>query len=138
MGGVLTRMNRLGGCLLLACALAASANSLPEQITRDVRGLSVRGEAVMRFFGLKVYDVRLWTPMKPFTYSEPFAVELVYDMALKGKDIAERSVKEMRAQGCSDEAKLPNNTCASGRCQGIQCPLRHRLVPPQNPCASRG
>ena len=106
MGGMLTRMNRLGGCLLLACALTASANSLPEQINRDVSGLSVRGEAVMRFFGLKVYDVRLWTPMKPFTHSEPFAVELVYDMALKGKDIAERSVKEMRAQGCSDEAKL--------------------------------
>lgn len=106
MGGVLTRMNRLGGCLFLAWALAASANNLPEQIIRDVKGLSVRGEAVMRFFGLKVYDVRLWTPMKPFTHSEPFAVELVYDMALKGKDIADRSVKEMRAQGCSDEAKL--------------------------------
>ena len=44
--------------------------------------------------------------MKPFTHSEPFAVELVYDMALTGKDIADRSVKEMRAQGCSDEAKL--------------------------------
>ena len=106
MGGVLTRMNQLGGCLLLACALTASANSLPEQITRDVSGLSVRGEAAMRFFGLKVYDVRLWTPMKPFTHSEPFAVELVYDMALKGKDIADRSVKEMRLQGYSDEAKL--------------------------------
>ena len=59
MAGVLTRMNRLGGGLFLACALTASANSLPEQITRDVSGLSVRGEAVMRFFGLKVYDVRL-------------------------------------------------------------------------------
>jgi hypothetical protein len=66
----------------------------------------MRGEATMRFFGLKVYDVRLWTQMKPFTYSDPFAVELVYDMNLNGKDIAERSVKEMRSQGYNDEGKL--------------------------------
>ena len=73
---------------------------------RDLMGLSMRGEATMRFIGLKVYDVRLWTQMKAFTYTDPFAVELVYDMSLNGKDIAERSVKEMRVQGYSDEAKL--------------------------------
>ena len=44
--------------------------------------------------------------MKPFTYADPFVVELVYDMSLKGKDIADRSVKEMRAQGVKDETKL--------------------------------
>ena len=60
----------------------------------------------MRFIGLKVYDVRLWTPMKPFTYADPFAVELVYNMSFSGKDIADRSVKEMRAHGVSDEMKL--------------------------------
>jgi hypothetical protein len=84
----------------------ASAHSLPEVVARDISGFAVRGEAVMRFFGLKVYDVRLWTQMKAFTHAEPFVVELVYDMALNGRDIADRSVKEMRAQGVSDEAKL--------------------------------
>ena len=88
------------------CSLNASANSLPELVTKDVMGLTVRGSAVMRFFGLKVYDVRLWTQMKPFTYADPFVVELVYDISLKGKDIADRSVKEMRAQGIGDEMKL--------------------------------
>ena len=60
----------------------------------------------MRFFGLKVYDVQLWTINKNHSYSEPFALELVYDMGLKGKDIAERSITEMRKQGYRDEAKL--------------------------------
>ena len=92
--------------LFLMCSLNASANSLPELVTKDVMGLTVRGSAVMRFFGLKVYDVRLWTQMKPFTYADPFVVELVYDISLKGKDIADRSVKEMRAQGIGDEMKL--------------------------------
>lgn len=106
MRGMRILMNQIGGTLLLICALTASANNLPAPITRDVSGLSVRGEAVMRFFGMKVYDVRLWTQMRPFTYADPFAIELMYDMALKGKDIADRSVKEMRAQGYNDEAKL--------------------------------
>ena len=97
---------RVSGVLLLMFAVTASASSLPEPISRDVTGLSVRGEGVLRFFGLKVYDIRLWTQMKSFTHTEPFALELVYDLAINGKDIAERSVKEMRAQGISDEAKL--------------------------------
>ena len=101
-----TLITRLGGLALLMCVTFVYATNLPEDLTRDVKGLSVRGEAVLRFFGLKVYDVRLWTQMKPFDHSEPFAIELVYDMAIKGKDIADRSVKEMRAQGVSDEAKL--------------------------------
>ena len=99
-------VNLLLCVLFLMCALNASANSLPELVTRDLMGLTVRGSAVMRFFGLKVYDVRLWTQMKPFTHADPFVVELVYDISLKGKDIADRSVKEMRAQAIGDEIKL--------------------------------
>ena len=106
IGSMQTFITRLGGLALLLCATIATAANLPEDLTRVVKGLSVRGEAVLRFLGLKVYDVRLWTQMKPFTHGEPFAIELVYDMAIKGKDIADRSVKEMRTQGFSDEAKL--------------------------------
>ena len=106
MRSMQTFITRLCGLLLLMTINMAGANTMPEDLTRDVKGLSVRGEAVLRFLGLKVYDVRLWTQMKPFTHGEPFAIELVYDMAIKGKDIADRSVKEMRAQGVSDETKL--------------------------------
>lgn len=99
-------MNRNCGWLLLVCAFSASASSLPDLVTRDLTGLSVRGTAALRVIGLKVYDVRLWTQMKPFSHADPFAVELVYDMSFKGKDIADRSVKEMRSQGFNDEMKL--------------------------------
>ncbi len=104
--------------LLLACGLILSsvsvhAQSLPEPvvkgIARDVPNspsLTKRGDTTMRFFGLKVYDIRLWTASKIHSNSEPFALELVYDMSLKGKDIAERSIAEMRKQGYRDEAKL--------------------------------
>ncbi|MEP7154606.1 MAG: chalcone isomerase family protein [Betaproteobacteria bacterium] len=87
----------------------APAQALPVIVGTDVpaaKTLTPLGEGTMRFFGLRVYDVQLWTAMKPFSYQDAFALELVYHMSLKGRDIAERSVKEMRGQGYSDEAKL--------------------------------
>ena len=101
-----TITRRVCGALLLVCATVASGHDLPEALTRDLTGLSIHGETVMRFFGMKVYDVRLWTQKKPFSHAEPFAIELVYDLAIKGKDIADRSVKEMRTQGAGNESKL--------------------------------
>jgi len=91
---------------LVAPALPGIAQTLPAAVARDVPGLAPFGEGTMRFLGLKVYDVRLWTTMKTFTRMDPFALELVYDLSLSGRDIAERSIKEMRGQGHHDEAKL--------------------------------
>jgi len=104
----------LGLIILLASISLISTNlvaqTLPEpvakEIAKDAPNLAKRGEAALRFIGLKVYDIRLWTAGMIYSYSEPFALELVYDLGLKGKDIAERSVTEMRKQGYNDEAKL--------------------------------
>ncbi len=101
----------LSKCLLVFLLLAVSpltAQTLPVVVIGDLPHLTLRaqGTGTMRFLGLKVYDVRLWTAMKPFSYQELFALELIYDMNFKGRDIAERSVKEMRGQGYTDEAKL--------------------------------
>lgn len=94
------------GAALIFFTTLGHAQMLPPAVVKDVPPLVHTGEGTMRFFGLKVYDVRLWTVMKSFTHAEPFALELIYDMSLNGKDIAERSVKEMRGLGYSDEAKL--------------------------------
>ena len=91
---------------LMMVGATAAAQMLPAVVLNDVPALSPRGEGVMRFVGFKVYDVRLWTAMKPHSHAEPFALELVYDMSFKGADIAERSIKEMRGQGYMDEEKL--------------------------------
>ena len=95
--------------LLLALQLVpavAQAVALPAVVTRDVTGLTLRGDAIMRFFGMKVYDIRLWTSSRTISMEQPFALELVYDLSIKGRDIASRSVKEMRMQGWNDEARL--------------------------------
>jgi hypothetical protein len=88
--------------------LHAQTPSLPGVVAdvAETKILTQRGEAVMRFFGLKVYDIRLWTPGKPHRDDEVFALELVYDLGLKGAEIAKRSAEEMRKIGYTDEAKL--------------------------------
>jgi Chalcone isomerase-like len=92
--------------LLMVTAMSTSANVLPEPVIKDHKGLSVRGEGQLRVIGLKIYDSRLWTAGKAHSFEDPFALELVYGMAFKAKDIAERSIAEMRKQGFNDEAKL--------------------------------
>lgn len=60
----------------------------------------------MRFFGLRIYEVRLWAPsgFEPADYArQPFALELIYDRKLEGEAIAERSVAEMRRVGSFSE-----------------------------------
>lgn len=99
-------VTRLLFILALGATLPSAAQMLPQVVTREMPNLTLRGDGVMRFFGLKVYDVRLWSAMRAFTHTDPFALELVYDMSFSGRDIAERSVQEMRGQGHVDEAKL--------------------------------
>ena len=91
---------------LLISVPSAMSQTLPPPVASEAPNLTLQGSGTMRFFGLKVYDVRLWTPMQRFSHAETFALELIYDMSLKGKDIAERSITEMRAIGYGDDAKL--------------------------------
>ncbi len=60
------------------------------------------GTGSLRFFGLLVYEARLWAApgFDATRYdSEPFALELEYARKLDGGSIAERSVSEMRRVG---------------------------------------
>jgi hypothetical protein len=84
----------------------AQSPGLPPAVTGEIPGLSLRGAGTMRFFGLKVYDIRLWTRGTAHSYAEPFALELAYDLGLKGAEIAKRSVEEMARQENTDTPRL--------------------------------
>jgi hypothetical protein len=84
----------------------AHSQVLPAPVAKDAPALVAQGEGAMRWFGIKVYDIRLWTPMKMWSHAEPFALELIYDMSLEGRAIADKSVELIRKQGVKDEAKL--------------------------------
>lgn len=76
--------------------------SLPTELAGESAWAAPTGPARMRFFGLDIYDARLWAPpgFKPSDYAQsPLALELTYFRNLSGRAIAERSLKEMQRQG---------------------------------------
>lgn len=57
-----------------------------------------KGRGSLRFFGFKAYDATLWLSGadKPFSFARPFALEIRYDTAVKGKDISNTSLIELQ------------------------------------------
>lgn len=107
-------MNKLTIPSLLVLALsglpqAASASS-PEPAAASVRSLAapqelapfgsawaLRGSGALRFFGFKAYDAHLWQlpGAGDFSYARPFALDIRYDMNIKGSDIVNTSLIEL-------------------------------------------
>jgi Chalcone isomerase-like len=106
--------------LLLGLSLGAAqaqaitgtdATSLPARIPSSshpqLEGSRLQGEAGLRFFGLRIYQARLWTlpdfrPQR--SEDQPLVLELEYQRDFKGREIAERSLQEMRRiEGFSEE-----------------------------------
>ena len=75
--------------LALALALGAAQAAAMERL----------GEGTLRWFGLKVYEARLWTPGGAPDFGRPLRLELRYARALRGAAIAERSVEEIARLG---------------------------------------
>jgi hypothetical protein len=91
---------RLAFLALLALPLAARTQPT------ELPGWQLQGRGQMRYFGLLVYDIRLWATTRPGPqwWSAPLALELEYARSLQGKEIAKRSLVEMRRQQAIDEA----------------------------------
>jgi hypothetical protein len=61
--------------------------------------LTPLGEGTLRWFGLKVYEARLWTAGGAPDLARPLRLELRYARALRGAAIAERSDQEIARLG---------------------------------------
>ena len=77
----------------------ASTTALPTEVAPELPGALWSGSARLRYFGFDVYDSQLWVApgFRAATFDQHgLALELTYLRALTGRDIAERSLKEMR------------------------------------------
>lgn len=95
-------------CLIMTHAYAHAASDLPLELHTAMPDARLLGSGVLRFFGLRVYEARLWAApgFKPDGYAQhPFALELNYGRKLEGEAIAERSLAEMRRVGTFTEAQ---------------------------------
>jgi hypothetical protein len=91
----------------LLLATVALPLALPARAAPELAGLQRRGQGRLRFLGLHVYDIRLWSaaPVTAANWPEqPLALEIEYARRLRGAEIAKRSLQEMRRQGPIDDA----------------------------------
>ncbi len=90
-------------------ASAQSTTPAPAAIRVALPDAELSGGGSYRWFGMKLYDARLWTARKPLTpdnwESTPLALELVYARTLYGERIAKASVDEMRHVGYGTPAQ---------------------------------
>ena len=105
----LQRRAVLASAVLASAVLAAAPAwtqeaqaALPAEVAADLPAARVLGRGRITFFGLQVYDVRLWLAQATLPaewHTAPFALELVYARSLSGSMIADRSLTEMKRQG---------------------------------------
>ena len=97
-----TLLVALGAAVLARTGVVQAQNSVPPEVASELPGAQWTGVARMRFFGLSIYDSKLWVApgFKASAYAQhPFALELTYLRGLSGSAIAERSLTEMRRVG---------------------------------------
>lgn len=94
-----------GALLMLSLAVPASAqqaSALPPDLVQSAGELSLKGQMRFRVWGFEVYDAALWMAPGANTSAfdaQPLALELRYLRDFQARDIAERSIKEMRRSG---------------------------------------
>ena len=97
----------LGGGMAVVFTGAGAQPAAPAEVAAGVAGARLLGTGRLTYFGLHVYDARLWVTdgFAADNFAKlPLALELEYARALVGKLIAERSLDEMkRVGGFSDE-----------------------------------
>jgi hypothetical protein len=97
-------VNRLRRALLLAGAsLLASAHAYgaeaPAHVRAELPDARLAGQGSFRWFGMKIYDARLWVGARGYLPDAPeaaaFALDLRYARALRGERIAAASNDEL-------------------------------------------
>jgi hypothetical protein len=91
------------------------AQTPPRSQPPELLDWRLQGQGQVRFFGLLIYDIRLWTrdkfeaaQLKSQWNSQPVALELEYARNLSGADIAKRSLVEMRRQAEITDVQAKN------------------------------
>lgn len=83
----------------------ASAGPLPAAVRATAPALEVSGTGHLRWFGLPVYEARLWTPPGGWVATTPYALEIRYARHIRGEQLAGRSIAEMRHIGAGRDAQ---------------------------------
>ncbi len=92
-----------------SAATAAASARPPSAVVTALTEARLAGEGILRWFGLKIYEARLWIGaegLEPARFaSKPFALDLRYSRSLKGDSIARTSHEEIERLGFGDPGR---------------------------------
>ncbi len=101
MSGQIRRMLAAGALsLTMVCGPSrAFSEPPPSSLTETLQSARLAGAGTLRWFGLKIYEARLWVSKRGFDptrfANEPFVLELRYARSLSGSTIAQASGEEI-------------------------------------------
>jgi hypothetical protein len=78
----------------------------PKIIDEHISQAEKIGEGKLTFLFKDIYTARLYAPEGKWREDASYALELRYNLGLKGRKIAERSITEMRKIGYDNEEQL--------------------------------
>lgn len=91
-----------------APAAAPATVAAPAELAPYGPKWQAKGTGTLRFFGFKVYDATLWLPGADatFNFSRPFALDIRYATAIKGRDITNTSLIELQRISTSSPEQI--------------------------------
>lgn len=91
--------------LFFSCTTGLAAET-PLIIRNSLDKQFLIGSATLKFLGMKVYDISLWSEMPKFSYDKPFAIHIKYNMNFSRDELTQRSITEIeRLHDLSEEEK---------------------------------
>ncbi len=100
-------MLKIFALLLILIPFAANAAGVqPDIIYKHISNAKPVGEGVYSKLFWDIYKAKLFAPGGKYIEQAPYALSITYFADIKGKDIAERSVAEMKSTGISSADKL--------------------------------
>lgn len=91
---------------LLCLGMLVSLSIQAQAVSPYMENPKAVGEARLEVMFWDIYDAKLIAENGQYNPDKPFALSLTYLRDFKGKNIASRSIDEMRKQGMKDEMKL--------------------------------
>lgn len=85
-----------------------ATTTVPNELKPYGNVWQAKGTGVLRFFGFKAYDATLWLPNAEtgFSFARPFALEIRYATAVKGRDISNTSLVELQRISTSSPEQI--------------------------------
>ena len=85
---------------------AHAASEAPAPLREVAPQWAEIGSGKMRWFGLHIYDITLWSAAPRFDDKTPYALAIRYARNIPGDQLVGASIDQMRGLGFRDEAQL--------------------------------